>query len=284
MKNFVEQVTKEIKKIYPEAEVTIERIVKNNGVVLHGMLIHCPNENVSPVFYMEHYYEHFQAGTDLKSIVKKIVELYEQNCSQIALSKFNFHNAQKHLKYKVVNTEKNIGFLSKVPHIAFLDLSIVFYISVSIETDGIGTAVVTNQLMDKWGTTRDKLFKIATENMKQDFYFKNMAEVIKTFIDDGMTDVELPMYVLTNSQKMYGAALIASDETLERITDILNLETFIILPSSVHEVIILTTAQKTDVYELREMVASVNSTQVAPEEILSDNVYCYERGKGIIIL
>lgn len=51
----------------------------------------------------------------------------------------------------------------------------------------------------------------------------------------------------------------------------------IILPSSIHEVLLVVYEEELCMEELKEMVRHVNQTEVAKEEILSDNVYIYSR-------
>lgn len=52
---------------------------------------------------------------------------------------------------------------------------------------------------------------------------------------------------------------------------------FFILPSSLHEVLIVPASKNMDLSELEDMVREVNATQVAPPDKLSDSVYRYDR-------
>ena len=55
---------------------------------------------------------------------------------------------------------------------------------------------------------------------------------------------------------------------------------FYVLPSSVHEVIIVTAAEAPEGSAgLSDMVSEINKTQVDAEEVLSDHVYYYDRDK-----
>ena len=68
---------------------------------------------------------------------------------------------------------------------------------------------------------------------------------------------------------------------LEMIGEILK-EDFYILPSSIHEVIILPKSKGIAKEELDAMIQDINHTQVDTEEVLSDHSYLYERGLGKI--
>ena len=110
-----------------------------------------------------------------------------------------------------------------------------------------------------------------------------LEEIVK---DRGMHLEELPegfpkMYVLTNLLKRYGAAALLYPGTLKKAGEVLGSD-FAILPSSIHEVLLLPDdkAQNYDFY--RQMVSEVNRTQVDPEEVLSFNLYRYDREKAEI--
>ena len=68
---------------------------------------------------------------------------------------------------------------------------------------------------------------------------------------------------------------------LEMIGEILK-EDFYILPSSIHEMIILPKSREIAKEELDAMIQDINHTQVDTEEVLSDHAYLYERGLGKI--
>ena len=90
-----------------------------------------------------------------------------------------------------------------------------------------------------------------------------------------------PMYVLTNQNKLNGASCILYEHLLEHFADRLCCDLYI-LPSSIHEVILIPATSDTSYQELSQMVQEVNDTQVSPEEILSDHVYYFSRSSGSI--
>lgn len=99
--------------------------------------------------------------------------------------------------------------------------------------------------------------------------------------DDAAEDEKLPLYVLTNTRRSYGAAWIMDPDVLKKISGKLE-DDFYILPSSVHECMILPVHFREDPDSLAQMVEEINESQVAPEEILSDNVYVYHRKEGVL--
>ena len=87
------------------------------------------------------------------------------------------------------------------------------------------------------------------------------------------------MYVLSNKLKNYGAACIAYPYILDMLAGVLK-ENFYVLPSSVHEVIIVPESSQIRQSELERMVREINETQVPEEEILSNHAYFYYAQEG----
>ena len=95
-----------------------------------------------------------------------------------------------------------------------------------------------------------------------------------SFPDNDSQDTD--MYVLTNSRRCFGAAEILDKRTLRMVADQVG-DRFIVLPSSVHETLVMPSKDESEYEELAHMVRMVNDTQVEAEERLSDHVYVYSR-------
>ncbi len=87
---------------------------------------------------------------------------------------------------------------------------------------------------------------------------------------------EIPMKVLTNSKRSSGAVCILYPGVLEEVAAERMGGDFYIIPSSVHEVILLPDDGRLLEENLKEMIFEVNRTKVDPEEVLSDNLYYYD--------
>ena len=83
-------------------------------------------------------------------------------------------------------------------------------------------------------------------------------------------------------QKMNGAACMFYPGVLEDFGKKLGRD-FYLLPSSVHEVILVPADETVSKEALWEIVTDINRTQVAEEEILADSVYYYDRKKDRIL-
>lgn len=81
------------------------------------------------------------------------------------------------------------------------------------------------------------------------------------------------MYIATNQNKTYGAGILLYDGLLDTVAE--KLGNFYVLPSSVHELIIVP-EKFGHPFELKQMVEEINGAEVPAEEILSDKCYCYD--------
>ena len=92
------------------------------------------------------------------------------------------------------------------------------------------------------------------------------------------------MYVLSNEQRAFGAAYMLDEQVLEQIRQELDCA-FYVLPSSVHECMILPDCVGISPAELKALVEEVNRTQVEPEEVLTDSVYHFDStAEGLILV
>lgn len=124
----------------------------------------------------------------------------------------------------------------------------------------------------------DELFGRSLVNLQKIATVMQMRDILaKFFTDQEVEDTPIPMYIVSNANCLYGAASIFCPDIQDYLVDILG-EPFIILPSSVHEVICVPTGVCTDLNEMCGLVQEVNSTMLERREKLSDSVYIYEGG------
>ena len=196
--------------------------------------------------------------------------------------------AKECIHAKLVNREMNSGFLKRVPYRNFLDLEVIYYVTVDGLSEGVnGAFTVSERNMEVWKKKEDELYRTAVFNMHLhgEPVFESMDEVLRSI----MPGFQLPspvstpveMHVLTNKEKIFGAAEILDSGTLKRVSDELGGD-FIVLPSSVHECIIIPADETVSYQELADMVTEINVDAVSIEERLSDHVYLYERKVGTL--
>ena len=111
---------------------------------------------------------------------------------------------------------------------------------------------------------------------------------VDMIVSELITSVELrqktmPMYVVSNKKNLFGASAILYSDYLEEWAEELECDLYVI-PSSVHELLVMPAAHAYSGEEITEMIREINRTQVAREEILSDHVYIYRRNEGRITM
>ncbi len=268
--------------------------MKNNGKERRGIIIETPGINVSPTIYLEEYYEWYERGKTLGEIVKDIHSFYvdiRQNESWDYGNALNWEGVRGRVVFKLINTRKNSMLLKEMPHRKFLDLSVVYYVLVEMNCEGSAVMQIYNSHMRHWGTDEETLWSIAVKNSKELLAAElfTISHALRECLPSGGRDVRGEnllekdddtrdgMYVLTNRTRNYGAACMAYPYVLEMIGDILERD-YYILPSSVHEVIIVPDLCGVMEEELDEMIRDVNHAQVAAEEVLGDHAYFFEQG------
>ena len=187
---------------------------------------------------------------------------------------------------KLINTEQNTELLEKIPHRDFMDLAVVYYaVAKDSVREDIGTILIYNGHMEMWGQEEENLYQTAMMNMRADGEadFATIETIVKRIVPDFIFPAasdnvprNTSMYILTNRSKRFGAAEILDKRTLRMIADKVG-DRFIVLPSSLHETIVLPPKDETEYEWLAKMVREVNDTQVDVEERLSYHVYMYNR-------
>ena len=139
------------------------------------------------------------------------------------------------------------------------------------------------------GQEEENLYQTAMMNMRADGEadFITLETIIKQIAGitfpkkDGNASHDTDMYILTNRHRRFGAAEILDKKTLRMVADKVG-DRFIVLPSSVHETIILPPKEEAEYGRLADMVREANDTQVDVEERLSDHVYVYSRDEEML--
>ncbi len=296
---FTEAVKNQIEAHLPEeyqgSEITLKDVVKNN-VTLVGISIKRGGQNICPNIYLENFYEKMNdQELSLDEILDEIAEVRVQNdvASDFDVTKISdWSQAKGHIIPKLIGRENNDELLADRPNRVFAeDLAVIYAVDLGKDRNGQMSAPVTNSILETWGISKEELDSTALENLKQSkSEFRTMREVIMEMMGESMAEDMFPpeeevpkMYILTNPDKINGANELLNAGTLKNISDRLGGD-FTILPSSIHEVIILPQDVAEDSDMLRSMVCDVNNTQVTPEERLSNSVYRYDSATEQVVL
>lgn len=305
--SFVNEITGMVKKMMGEGfSVRIYKVTKNNSLELDSLVLLREGKNFAPNIYLMPYYEAYVEGTSIKELADRLCGIYQHCNTPIVDEKFSysFEDMKPYIIYRLVSYDKNKKLLENVPHIKYLDLAITFHCLVRDDEEGIGTIRVTNEHTQQWKATLQELHALAINNTIRLFppTIRSMEEVIKgmladefitgeeddlsvelldRFISNNSNSSKQKMYILSNQKGINGASCLIYENVLQEFANQIYSD-FYILPSSIHEIILVPYEKDITIEKLTEMVKDVNRTQVAGDEVLSDRVYFFSRENNAI--
>lgn len=294
--NFLETIQSEIRrKLEPEQQVTLQRIRKNNGVLLDGLSISSPGLSYSPTIYLNSYYEQVESGIPLSVIVEHLLLIYRNQPilpSDLENELVCFEQIQHKIVFNLVGRADNELLLSEVPNYPFLDLTVVFYVLLSDSSDTAMTVLVHNEHLKLWNVTKEELLSLAEINTPR--LLPPSIHPIEDVIHDTILQMEqvdlsasdimpINLYVLTNQTGINGAACLLYKDLLKNFAE-QEKDDLLILPSSIHEVLLSPKKKALSLDALNEMVHIINQSEVPLEDQLSDHIYYFSREQDCIII
>lgn len=274
-------------RLYLPEEFTLENhpVRKNTGAERDAVfLVGKEKTGVSPVVYLEDYLEELQSGRETKDtareIVRQLLSFMPSSHQQRNLyeSLWHFEKAKDRIIFRLLSGTRHRDFLRDCPGRPYLDLLVSYAVLMEREDmDGYGLAQVKNPLAEHWGVSEEELFRLACRNTE-----KRLGKLLKPLSDYApliTVPEESPgLYCLTNDAGFYGAGLILYPEILRNFSEEQGSD-ILIVPSSVHEVILIPRKDACPEAELNRIIREVNG-MLNDEEILSDHAYLYRRSTG----
>lgn len=281
---FVQTVEKKVKEEVEEnIRVSIHTARKYNGTVRQGLLFSEEGNNVSPTIYLEEYYRQFELGYTVEVITGEILGLYKkirfgEPWKDEVIRDYEW--VKEKIIYRLIHREANKDMLEEMPYIAYLDLAIVFYVLLEVNPYGTATMPVKEEHLELWKVTKEQVYRKACVNTGRllPYKFQTMHSVIADMtgekdMEEGAEDT---LYILSNRLRSFGASAILYPGCLKMVGEYLG-EDYYVLPSSVHETVIVRKSAASGKVFLSAMVKEINETQVDKEEVLSDRTYYYDR-------
>ena len=276
--------------------VTIHKVQKNNGVELIGLTIAKKGASAAATVYMEDFYKEYLQEQSMGQVVAYLINLV----SQYDLSGMNvdflddYKSVKNKLFFNFLNKEKNRKFMHESPYVEYLNLILIPCCLVMQENGECGLVQTKNIYLDTWGISEDQLIEDTRENARRisKCKFKSAIGIYMEYFKENMPDIpgieeEMKAFmasyfaarkdilIATNTIEFYGASIIAFPENLETISQKVG-GSFLVLPSSVHEVIIRPMTGRINSREFSDMVKEVNRDVLDREDVLSDSPYFYD--------
>lgn len=310
---FKEYIINHIAEYLPEeyqgAEISILSQIKNNDTVLDGLQIMKDKGQIVPLLYINDAYQAYRVGEEMDQVVSGLADSYVK----AVFTKGDFspdvplENIREYEKIKdriicrLVNRPANERRLQDKPFTPVEDLAVTYHIRLAEGEDSIGSTAITKEMMEAYGIDVAALHEQAMDNMEKlsptvirplgevlmdlmvpDFMKEHGVDEEEAHRNVGMAVQEdIPeLLCVTNEKRINGAVCIVSPEVQRRLAERAGGD-YYVLPSSVHEILVLPKTGETNCSQLQAMVQSVNRGAVPEDERLSDHVYEYDARKHI---
>ena len=235
-----------------------------------GLKITYADSNLSPVFNLTNLYTQVNSDNDLDSLINYLYEEIE-NYESLA-NRNNFNDTEldfdeSNLFFKMFSIENNFELLEKIPYRIITDgLAISYGMECGPSSDGIFTYTITNSLMKEFNLTEEELYQKAIKSMPK--LYPHLIEDLSFIVGDGVI-------TLTNNEFMFGASSILYPGVAEEISEKFGNSNFFIIPSSLHELLIMADNGQINTSEIKNIIKSINS-ELPSKDFLSNTLYYYD--------
>lgn len=252
---------------------------KNNGEIRIGYRVTEEGKNVAPTVYVP------DDITEEGEMARFIVKMFVEAGNDIGI---NIDGYLKDIKDNVymylVGHEKNVKRLEEedIYYEPFLDMDICYAVKVDSPRLKTGSITLTNSLIRSKNYNMNEIRECAIKRLERDYDIRHIVDIVGALyppaIREKMKREGVPTYVLSTVNGYRGASVIFADNMIKKIKQLVGDE-FYILPSSIHEMLAMPVDENVSLETLKEMVGSVNANELRPEDVLTDSVYIYRRGR-----
>lgn len=268
------------RKGFDDVKITTNQVSKFNESY-EAITVTPAGSNVGANVNLEAIFQSYTDGAGYSTVVQQSAETIARGLENVPVvdvhSLTDYDQMKDKLVMEVVSIEANKDMLENIPHKDIEDMAIVYRAVLESTDEGRSSLVITNQLCETFGITPEQLHMDAMENAPQlkPAVITGMSEVMAEMMGLIVEPQDEKMFVATVPDKIHGAGVLAYQDFMDQAAEKAGGD-FFILPSSIHELLIVPDNGEMDLATLKDMVKEVNETQVAPNERLTDSVYHYD--------
>jgi len=278
--------------------VHLETMVKHNDIILTGVTFNRGDGIPCPIVYLNHYYEEYDNGASYVDMIKELFSLMTESPEAVRMSfpDSDYEKVRGKVYTRICGYDQNQKWLEDKVHEKHGDFAYTYQLFVGEMDHAIGTVAICSKHLKYWGISEETLKQDAVENDKKEevrlvdmkeMMFEQIgfwkAENLYEMEDERWPEDDNPiLYVLTNKNRTYGASLLARPDVLEHTAKILGGD-YYVLPSSIHETILISKKNSPPLDKLLKMVYEINRSTVDPAEVLSDHIQYYDHKNKLLM-
>ena len=299
---FINTIKDTIKEYLPEdyrdAEVNILENRKLNTNYT-GLTVTREGDTLAPTINLNNLFDSYSKHPEhsITAVMQEVASVIQHTPETFDIGRImDYDRVKKNLFMRLSAAEKNKDLLEHAPHIRKEDLAITFHIMLDQSDKGTATTMINDNMMEAYGIDLDQLYQDALLNSPVicPAQIENMGEALSRMMIEDMksagappeliqemekdlkeSNKDNPMTIITNDRLVDGASAIFYPGVMDLVGERMKGDYFI-LPSSVHETLVVPDDGRVSLQELTDMVKEVNMTQVSPEDQLTDQVYHYD--------
>lgn len=262
--------TQEAIKVLENSGFSVEETIDvKNSVSKKGLIVKVGN--TSPIIYEDVY-----SGLSTENELLDFVDYAVSSIPKYDTGKF--FTKSFFLKNSIACIQKS-GDESIVKR-PFLDLE--EYIRIVVGNDGsFQSFKVLPAHLAELEISEDELFDIAEKNVHRNVKIQFLTDVIQQMVPDLKSDIkdaiDVPVLIVSAKSELYGGATIMFNDIFQYICGCYDMESLVILPSSINEILVVLGADASTKEYYDDIVRGVNREYVRGEDFLADHCYVYRK-------
>lgn len=244
-------------------EARWETVLKN-GVKKEGILI--GTEAVRPLVYVEDLEEE---SDTVSTLCEKVLRSYRIGMEETKeLDRDKIMNREYLLSHLTVGVqiEGNEPIIKRASGLDGIDE----YLMIADEgliKGGMSFVKLNQQILGRAKISESEAWQAGKKNLHTEIVIRNIDVAL------GLPKTGVELYIITNKRGIQGGAAVLDREVMKNFAKKIGTKKIMVVPSSVHEMLLYPNGEEAYKEEYIDMVDTINQSEVKPEERLLPNVY-----------
>lgn len=295
---------------YGEHNVVVKETerIKPNDTRVYGLDLRREGSQCGSLVYIDDLFERYTKGEDFDILMDEVTERCISGlvCAappEVTDPDLSLENIRSRLTLRLLSVKRNTSYMKDKPYIDVGNgLALIASINCDESVASEWRIAVTDSLLEEIGCDRETLLTAALANTMElePPVLMKLKDALTSRLEGGRgaynyfqdkcigagrtKKCELKkcdpsqcqdIYILTNKSMFQGAAVLFYPETMKKVAGFLECG-FSVIPSSVHEVIIVPDCMILDRFALRSFLVTGNNHFVEAGDILADAIYHYD--------